>query len=388
MEIVFFSNYLNHHQIPLAEAFNALEGVNYTFVAVSKIPDFRRELGYLEYHKPYLLEIGDSEENKQKAMALSIQADVVIFLSAPLVYEYVIPRLKANKLTFEYSERWFKKRFKLNILSPRLWKYIYFYHRYGKQTNSFLLSAGAYVPNDLNMLGAYKDKCFKWGYFTKVDENFEFEAFSLDASSSESTPLMWCARFIDWKHPELPIKLAARLKKDGYKFNLDMFGGGEELEKTKRLAKQLEVEDCVHFCGNHPNEVILNEMRRHKIFLFTSDQNEGWGAVANEAMSNGCALVGANMIGAIPYLVKDGVNGLVFLSRDANSLYDQLKKLLDNPNYSETLAKQAYADMLNVWSPQSAVKRFMTLIEAINSGADTPFTEGPCSKAYPTMQNY
>ena len=53
-----------------------------------------------------------------------------------------------------------------------------------------------------------------------------------------------------------------------------------------------------------PNAKILQEMRKHEIFLFTSDRNEGWGAVSNESMSNGCMLVGSDGIGSIPFLVK------------------------------------------------------------------------------------
>lgn len=384
MKIVFFSNYLNHHQIPLAEAFNSTPGVNYTFVAVASVPEFRKRLGYIEYHKPYLLEIGDSIENKERAKQLAVEADVVIFLAAPLIlYEYIIPRIKANKLTFEYSERWFKKRFKLNLLSPRLWKYLRFYYKYGRKSNLYMLSAGAYVPNDFYFFNAYKNRCFKWGYFTKVDMNFEVEAPELDASTSEIIPLMWCARFLKWKHPELPVLLAARLKAKGYRFVIDMFGNGEELEKTRKLIQQLKVEDCVNLCGNRPNEEILKEMQKHKIFLFTSDQNEGWGAVANEAMSNGCCIVGSNTIGSIPYLVKDGINGLIYKSGDLYSLCSKVERLLKDEQYLESISYRAIQDMRHIWSPQNASKRLLSLVEAINLKEDTPYNDGPCSKAEP-----
>lgn len=383
MKIVFFSNYLNHHQIPLAEAFNSTPGVNYTFVAVASVPEFRKRLGYLEYQKPYLLEIGESLENKERAKQLAIEADVVIFLAAPLIYEYIIPRLIEKKLTFEYSERWFKKRFKLNILSPRLWKYLWFYHKYGRNANLYMLSAGAYVPNDFYFFNAYKKRCFKWGYFTKVDDDFEVEAPKQGASTSEITPFMWCARFLKLKHPELPVHLAARLKAKGYQFVIDMYGNGEELEHTKRLITRLGVEDCVNLCGNRPNEEILKEMRKHKIFLFTSDQNEGWGAVANEAMSNGCCIIGSNTIGSIPYLVKDGVNGLIYKSEDLDSLCSKVEKVLDDKDYLTSISHQAVLDMQQVWSPGNASKRLLTLVENLSQTGETSFIDGPCSKAEP-----
>ena len=53
-------------------------------------------------------------------------------------------------------------------------------------------------------------------------------------------------------------------------------------------------------------------MKKHHIYCLTSDKNEGWGAVLNEAMSSGCCPVSSIEAGATPYLVKDGVNGFSF----------------------------------------------------------------------------
>ena len=89
-----------------------------------------------------------------------------------------------------------------------------------------------------------------------------------------------------------------------------MYGDGPLREKMEQLVNELGLRDYVHFMGNVPNEIIHQTMRETHIFLFTSDREEGWGAVANEAMSEGCLLIGADEIGAVPYLVKDGENGV------------------------------------------------------------------------------
>ena len=161
--------------------------------------------------------------------------------------------------------------------------------------------------------------------------------------------------------------MARRLKDMGYCFILDMFGSGEELEKIKSLAKSLCVEDVVSFKGNLPNVDILQEMRKHEIFLFTSDRNEGWGAVTNEAMSCGCAFVGSSAIGAVPFLVEDGENGLIFESENLTSLISKVCYLLDNPMECERLAQNAYHSMQEIWSPKNAVSRFLKLVEYIEN---------------------
>lgn len=375
MRIVFFTNFINHHQVHIADELYKELGNNYTFVATEDIPQSFKDGGYPDYsERPYLLK-AYLDENKEKAMQLAENADVVIIGSAPEMY--VKKRLASNKLTFRYSERWFKDGY-YHLLSPRAWYNYYNNHIKYRNSNLYMLCASAYTSGDVKKIFAYPDKCFKWGYFTRV-EKFDFEASF--ASKQGTMHILWCARFLVLKHPELPIKLAKRLKDAGCSFVIDMFGSGEEFEHTKQLAKELDVEDVVAFRGNVPNAEILEEMRKHDIFLFTSDRNEGWGAVLNEAMSSGCAVVTSNMIGSAPFLVKHNENGLIFESENIDSLFENVKYLIDNPQERYRLSKNAYETMLNVWSPENAAKRLLQLINGLLNGQTVEFVDGPCSKA-------
>ena len=375
MKVAFFTNFINHHQVHIADELYKELGDNYTFVATEDIPQSFKKNGYPDYSdRPYLLK-AYLDENKEKAMQLAENSDVVIIGSASEVY--VNRRLALNKLTFRYSERWFKKGY-YHLLSPRaLWHYYNGHTKY-RHRNLYMLCASAYTSSDVGKIFAYPNKCFKWGYFTQV-EKFDFEASF--ASKQGTMHILWCARFLVLKHPELPVKLAKRLKDSGYSFVIDMFGSGDELEQTKQLAKELDVEDVVAFKGNVPNAQILEEMRKHDIFLFTSDRNEGWGAVLNEAMSSGCAVVASNEIGSVPFLVKHGENGLIFKSKDIDSLCENVKYLIDNPQERYRLSKNAYETMLNVWSPANAAKRLLQLMNGLLKGQTVEFADGPCSKA-------
>lgn len=195
----------------------------------------------------------------------------------------------------------------------------------------------------------------------------------------------------------LPILMAKRLKEKGYRFSLDMFGSGEKLKEAKRLASDLGVTDMITFKGNMPNAKILQEMRKHEIFLFTSDRNEGWGAVSNESMSNGCILVGSDGIGSIPFLVEDGVSGITFKSANTDSgfigeklqidekalssLTEKVELLLNHPIERKQIAIQGYENMRDVWSPANAAKNLLLLIDDLQKGRDCSISHGPCSKA-------
>lgn len=375
------SNFINHHQVPVADELSSTFGIEYWFIETMSLPEEQRSLGYSNLSsKPYVIQSYKTNKEYQKAIKLINNADVVIVGSAP--EDMILERLRNKKLTFRYSERLFKKR-PWYFPDPRIWMDLWKKHIRYKNKPLYMLAASAYTANDVYAIGAYKNKVYKWGYFTRVDE-FPLEACKkLDASSEESTPhIMWCARFLRWKHPELPVMLAKRLKDKGYNFHIDMYGSGEELNATMQLAQNLAVDDKVSFCGNLPNEEILNQMRQHEIFLFTSDRNEGWGAVLNESMSNGCAVVASNLIGSVPFLIQNGKNGLIFKSEDIDSLEKNVTYLLDNPSRRIEIAKNAILTMRSVWSPKNASKSFLELVEALTTKNSALIPKnGPCSKA-------
>ena len=379
MKLVFITNYINHHQIPLADEFYRLLGDDYKYIATDALPDWLIKGGYdPSINRLYVVRAYESEDAKRMALQLANDADVVIIGSAP--EDYVRERIKAGKLTFRYNERWFKDK-PWYLSGPRAWYYFWHDHIRYRNKPLYMLAASAYTCRDVNTIGAYKNKCFKWGYFTKV-EDFPFGSSANFDVSIEGTGahLMWCARFLRWKHPELPVKLAKRLKNRNYKFIIDMYGSGEELEHTKELAEKLDVMDVVRFQGNLPNDEILKQMRHHQIFLFTSDRNEGWGAVLNESMSNGCAVVASDMIGSVPFLIEDGVNGLIFKSESLDSLETKVVSLLDSVDYRRTIAMNAIKTMRDVWCPKNAAIQFLRLINALKTNdIDLIPSDGPCS---------
>lgn len=379
MTIVFVSNFINHHQSLWSdELFKVLLG-HYYFVETQKMYDWLKSGGYDDFSsRPYVLQAWKDDVSKKKAEELCVNADVAIFGADSLDYQII--RAKTGKLSFEASERWLKKGV-LNLLSPRLLRNMWYYHTLFRKKPVYKLCSSAYAAGDQYKMFSFKDRCYKWGYFTRVDD-YDIEA-SLDNRQATEFRLMWCARFLKWKHPEMAIKLAARLKAKDYAFTLDMYGSGVELERMQTLAHQLDLTDVVRFCGNLPNDQILEQMRCHDIFLFTSDRNEGWGAVANEAMSNGCVLVGSDAIGSVPFLVKDGENGCVFKSCNLDSLMNKVEYLLNNRTEIRRLAVNGYLTMKTVWSPENAARNLMTLIDDLRKGRDTSVADGPCSKALP-----
>lgn len=393
MKIAFFLNRLNHHQVNVADNLYTLLGEDYKFVELCE-PNVGSQKGdFTDYsQKPYLIQAWKSISAKSIASQIADTFDACIFGTlASLPYQK--QRLKKNKLSFEVSERWLKQGFK-NILSPTISKMFMTYWLEGwNKKKLYKLCSSAFASSDHYRLGMYKGRCYKWGYFTRVAEIETCSIAPIGNSKTRNTSLMWCSRYLLLKHPELPILMAERLKKTGCCFHLDMYGEGEYKQKTIDLVESLGLSDCVSFIGSKPNSELMEDMKKHDIFLFTSDKNEGWGAVANESMSNGCVLVGSDAVGSAPYLIKEGNNGFMFKSsktscsfnnpdlRALDSLCEKVEWLLAHPIERMQMRENAVKQMHELWSPENAAKSLVVLIENIMQGFDTPLMEGPCSKA-------
>lgn len=380
MTLAFVTNLVHHHQLPVADEFYKQLGDSFHYIATMPLTDVLIRGGYdPNLDRNYIIRPYRSQQEMEEARRLVDECDVVIYGAAPL--EWVMKRQENNKVTFHYSERWLKDRIWRNFTPWNLKRIWYNYGRFRKN-KVYMLCASAFTAQDVHRFGCFPHKCFKWGYFTRVDADYKVLA-SDDTLSTGIVKIMWCARFIDWKHPELPILLANRLKSKGYRFQIDMYGGGEMFGQCKDLIVKLGVEDYVKLLGNLPNDIILKTMREYEIFLFTSDRNEGWGAVLNEAMSNGCATIASHDIGSAPFLIKNKENGLLFKSKDLDSLEEQVVYLLENPNQRKAIRREAVYTMQNKWSPTIAANAFLGLAEcALADGlAKYNVNEGPASWA-------
>lgn len=371
MHIVFVSNFLNHHQIPFCEALRRLCD-EFHFISTDPVPN----IGYQKRTEAdYVIDYSENKNRKQCEQLVS-DADAVIFGSCP--NHLIALRMRRHKLSFLFSERFFKKgewrRFIPSTrkkIADRVLKY--------KNEPLYVLCASAYLPYDLSLLKFPADKCYRWGYFPEVKRYDNIEKL---VESKRPASVLWAARLIEWKHPEACVEVAKRLKTDGYKFTLNLIGSGELEEKIARKIKAENLSDCVHMLGAMRPEEVREYMEQSQIFLFTSDRNEGWGAVLNESMNSACAVVTSREIGSVPFLIEDGKNGLIYKSGDTYSAFQKVRYLLDNPEKAAEMGKLAEKTIVETYNPQVAAERIAAFSRIFLENGDVTYYEsGPMSKA-------
>ncbi len=373
MKVVFIGTYYNHHQSAFSHAmWECLQG-QYAFVETQKVSEQRLALGYASHHDEPFLVSYDLE--KDKCDQLIREADVAIIGHPdPALMKKAV---KAGKVIFRYSERPLKNGSEWHKYIPRLLKW-HWQTPPGKPI--YLLCAGAYVAYDFGKFGLFRDKAYRWGYFPEAKR---YDDLSSLMSQKQKNKLLWCGRFLDWKHPDDALRVAQRLQAEGYDFELNFIGTGDMEKALRQMVSAYELGERVKFLGSMSPEAVRAYMETAGISLVTGDRREGWGAVLNESMNSGCAVVASHMVGSAPYLVRDGENGMLYMSGDVDILYEKIKYLLDHPEEQARLGKEAYETITNEWHADIAAERFVCLAEQILAGNGSPdlYEHGPGSKA-------
>lgn len=389
MKVTFYSNFLTHHQVPFCLEMQKKLGDDFKFVSTMKIFKWRLDLGFKDLDQEYdfVVRSYENEESYNEAKKLATESDIVIIGST--TDELIQERLKLDKITFRYRARVF-------IFPDGFWKTIFdkekmklFYNRhirFRKNKNLYLLTCNGYGANDFNSLGLYKNKIYRWGYFLETN-SYDMDKLLKQKEENKKIEMVWVARFINWKHPEIVLKLAKSLKKQGYKFNIKMLGAGKLENKIREKVNKNHLEDVIEVVGQVPSDEVHYYMENANIFLGTSDTREGWGAVINESMNAGCVVIANQKMGSVPFLIKHGENGLMY--NTYKELEKNVKLAISDKELRNKLARNAYHTITNDWSYTVATNNLLTLFDSILNETDFNIKNGPASKAehYTKLKN-
>lgn len=395
MKLTFVSNYINHHQIPMSNELYRALGADYTFVQTEPMAEERKAMGWgisgetIPYLKCYY-------EEPEACRGLILDSDIVIFGGVE-DERYIEERLDSGRPVIRYSERLYREG-QWKAVSPRGLIRKYKDHTRYRNKEVYLLCSGAYVASDFHIVRAYPGKMLKWGYFTEMKQ-YDLDALfgakgsgvdgsvaggvidSAKAGASRVPEILFAGRFLPLKHPEYAVELAAHLKEQGLPFHLTMVGGGELEEELHRMVSDRGLDNCVTFTGYRKPQEVRIFMEKADIFLMTSNYLEGWGAVINEAMNSGCAVIADAKIGAVPFLLRHEQNGMVYRDGNMAEFLTYGEQLVRDRELCRRLGQNAYDTIVRLWNPANASKALLDFAEGILKHEWRVQDEGPCSPA-------
>ena len=385
MRITMVSNYISHHQLPFSDAMFEL-CMEYSFVQTMPMEQKRIDMGWAVDPTtiPYVIETYKEPDKARRAID---EADLLIV--GWIEDEAIVSgRLRSGKPVFRISERIYREG-QWRFISPRGLARKYREHISLKKYPVYLLCNGAYVASDYKLIGAYPHRKYRFGYFPpfrKVENVSELQGkkaklHTLNIEHPEELPIqglvltkeeiniVWAGRFIELKNPGFMIRLADDLNRRGIRFHIHMIGSGELEEELKAEAEYRLIDHFITFHGMLSPEATRDVMEKCHIHIFTSNYLEGWGAVVNEAMNAGCAVIANVEVGCAPYLIRNGSNGLTYQASYEDML-DKVMSLVNYPGKIADLGINAYRTIADEWNGEVAAKRVIEAYEKIISACN------------------
>jgi len=134
----------------------------------------------------------------------------------------------------------------------------------------------------------------------------------------------------------------------------------------KSISKSVELN--IEFLGPLSHKDISYYYNIADIFVMPSLSNEtgteSLGLALLEAMASGCAVIGTN-VGGIPYIVKNGRNGVLIQQKNSYELSKAIITLLNDPKKSKKIGNNAAEFVKDNYSWQKISNNFIKVYQGI-----------------------
>jgi glycosyltransferase involved in cell wall biosynthesis len=375
--LVYGTNIWTHHQVPVATELARIMGSErFRMALFEEVPAERRRMGWRDGEEcPWVSGPPHNETEKSQLLDECLQADVMVFGDGPS--EVLQARVATGKLTLVSAERLLKNGFyHLRMLNPRYARGFRGFCATVNHPHVHSLAIGYYAPADLRTIGAFADRIWKWGYFVDVSP--------APPASVPDRPLkiLWVGRLLDWKKVDVLLKAVANIQYCSWFGECLIVGDGPERGKLEKLGNTLKLEPgAVRFLPSVPFDEVRHLMRESDVYVLSSNRKEGWGAVAGEAMAEGCVLVANAEAGSAQELIIDGESGFLYQDGNVAQLVSLLERLGSDQALRVRLRQQAWQRMQELWHPRVAAERLVTLCQGLLNGETVGgFSDGPCSR--------
>jgi len=129
------------------------------------------------------------------------------------------------------------------------------------------------------------------------------------------------------------------------------------------FQKLAEGNNRIEICNPVFYDEAMLLMSRCSLFILPS-RTEAMGKVLFEAMAFKKPIIASNVDG-IPYYIKNDLNGLLFEVENVNDLVEKMRKILSNPDYAATLAKNGLEFVQTHFSEKRFVECFKEMVEKV-----------------------
>lgn len=215
------------------------------------------------------------------------------------------------------------------ILNPLLKKSV-------ERADSIIVSHPSIVEQS-EYLASHSAKCVVAPYGVDTDfwsmRTAEDEAFISALRQKHARLIVACGRLVQYKGFDFLLRALRHVDAHLY-----IIGTGPLEAELQDIAKAADVADRVTFAGYLSRERQRQAFGAADLFVLPSvNVAEAFGIVQLEAMCSGIPVVNTNLPTGVPWVARDGFEGLTVAPRDEAALAAAMSRLLDDPALAKRL---------------------------------------------------
>jgi glycosyltransferase involved in cell wall biosynthesis len=160
--------------------------------------------------------------------------------------------------------------------------------------------------------------------------------------------LLFTGRLSVEKGVDVLIRACEILFERGVRFELSIIGGGPLETNILNLVQKATLSDHVKFLDKVQRHSLGNYYRNADVLCVPSI-SEAQGIVVLEALVSGTPVIGSD-VGGIPFMIKNGGNGILVPSQNPTALADAIETLYREPEKLAKLSKNAFLSVFPKFS--------------------------------------
>ncbi len=227
--------------------------------------------------------------------------------------------------------------------------------------SKIILCTSNFLKINLVKLGAPKDKIQVWRPAIKIDIP------KVDKTNDDIFRIISVGRFIDWKGQEFLIRALPIVLKNYPKVEVNFIGAGPELERCKKLARQLKVSQKVNFLGSMSHQDVLIYMKNSELLVHSSIRSkdgrcDSLGVVLAEAAMCGTPGIASNS-GGMPEIIIHNKTGLLVEEKNYKDIAEKILKLIEDKYLLNELSKNAKIYSDTMFNYDNQIKKLFNIIK-------------------------
>ena len=178
---------------------------------------------------------------------------------------------------------------------------------------------------------------------------------------ADSQEILFVGQVIRGKGVDLLLRALHHLSSP---WHATVVGTGNHLDSCKELAKDLGIDERVHFAGWIPHQELPPLYGNAALTAVPSRWPEPFGMVGIEAMARGRPVVGF-AVGGIPDWLEHEKTGLLIAEADTAAMAMAIDRLLKNTDLRNKLGEAAARRVQQRYQPQLYLQQLMHILEKV-----------------------